>query len=157
MSRVFLISDTHFGHSNIARRRHFHDDFYHDNTIISNWNKVVHKHDTVIHLGDVTMESRNLEVIKQLNGTKKLILGNHDKASIDEYSKYFSKVYGMLKYKGFWLTHCPMHPNELYNKKNIHGHVHEKSLDDKRYINVSCDVIDFTPISFEDIVKRYGH
>lgn len=97
--------------------------------------------------------------LNNLLGYKKVILGNHDKLGcIPELLKYVNSVGGMLKLKTpkqnkIFLTHCPIHPDELkYRVKyNIHGHVHENSLNDKRYINVSAEVIDYKPKTFEEL------
>lgn len=35
---------------------------------------------------------------------------------------------------------------------NIHGHVHEHTLADKRYINVSCEAIDYQPKSLSELL-----
>ena len=56
-----------------------------------------------------------------------------------------------VKYKEFWLSHAPIHPEELRDRINIHGHVHYKNIDDARYFNVSCENIGFKPISLENI------
>ncbi len=62
----------------------------------------------------------------------------------------FEEVHSMLKYKGMWLTHCPMHPDELRGKINIHAHVHEQTVmqgwgpwrkPDPRYVNTCVDVV----------------
>jgi calcineurin-like phosphoesterase family protein len=36
---------------------------------------------------------------------------------------------------------------------NIHGHVHENTLDDKRYINVSAEVIDYRPKTLRELLN----
>jgi calcineurin-like phosphoesterase family protein len=62
----------------------------------------------------------------------------------------------MIDYKKeFILTHCPIHPSQLeYRYKyNIHGHVHENSINDPRYINVSAEVIDYTPKTLEELLQ----
>ena len=53
-SRVFFTSDTHFNHTNIIRfcSRPFKDVAHMNETIISNWNRVVGSGDIVFHLGD---------------------------------------------------------------------------------------------------------
>ena len=53
-SRVFFTSDTHFNHTNIIRfcNRPFKDVSHMNETIISNWNRVVGPEDIVFHLGD---------------------------------------------------------------------------------------------------------
>lgn len=41
-----------------------------------------------------------------------------------------NKVYSLVKYKGFWLSHAPIHPEELRGCKNIHGHCHDAVISD---------------------------
>jgi len=154
MSRVFFISDLHLGHKNMAIKRGFKDEVEHDNHIISQWNKAVGKRDTVWILGDITMEKTSpYPLLNSLNGLKKVVLGNHDRPNhIPELLKYVNSVCGLITYKGFVLSHCPIHGSEIGRfRKNIHGHVHEKSLKDSRYINVSCEVVDYTPVLFDKI------
>ena len=156
MGRIFVISDLHLGHKNMATKRGFDSVEEHDNFIISQWNKVVLKKDTVWILGDITMEkSAPYQLLDKLNGYKKVVLGNHDQP---QHSKkllnYVNSVCGMTKYKGLILSHCPIHERELeiFGCKNIHGHVHEKSLDDSRYINVSCEAVNYTPVPIDSLI-----
>jgi calcineurin-like phosphoesterase family protein len=162
MSIVRYISDLHLNHNNMALRRGFVNFEEHDQYIIKNWNNVVNKRDVVYILGDVTFEkSTPYILLEQLNGIKKVILGNHDKPQhVPELLKYVNNVASMkyLKDKRFGniiFTHAPIHPCELeyrYNI-NIHGHVHENTLEDKRYINVSAEVIDFKPKTLEELLN----
>jgi calcineurin-like phosphoesterase family protein len=149
MGKIFIISDLHFSHKNMALKRGFKDEIEHDNFIIEQWNKVVSKKDTVWILGDITMEkSTPYTLLDKLNGYKKVVLGNHDQPQhVPELLKYVNSVCGMIKYKGFIFTHCPIHESEICRfSKNIHGHVHENSLADDRYINVSCEAVNYTPV-----------
>ena len=82
---TFLTADTHFGHQLMINlpslRRPFTSVDEMDNELISNWNKAVHPRDTVWHLGDFSMShtpDRVAEIFNQLNGIKRLVLGNHD-------------------------------------------------------------------------------
>jgi len=50
-------------------------------------NRLVHKNDTLVHLGDVG----NIDWVKKLNGYKVLITGNHD-AGVSNYQKKFKVV-----------------------------------------------------------------
>lgn len=153
MSVVRYISDLHFHHKNMAIKRGFKDENEMNEHIISQWNKVVSKKDVTYILGDITMEKSNYEILNRLNGIKKVILGNHDEPQhVPELLKYVNNVASMryLKDKQFGniiFTHAPIHPCELEYRYtiNIHGHVHENTLPDKRYINVSAEVIDYTP------------
>ncbi len=154
---TFFISDLHFGHENMAIKRGFLCADEMNELIIESWNSAVHKKDTVYCLGDVAMESKKFyPLMSRLNGFINVVLGNHERRQdIPELLKYVNSVAGMMKYKDkFVLSHCPIHPSELDYRftHNIHGHVHEKTLDDKRYINVSCEAIDYTPILFERIL-----
>lgn len=156
MSRVFLFSDPHFGHENMAKKRGFKSAKEHDELIIERWNSVVHKRDIVYLLGDITMEKGNYEVLSRLNGHKRVIGGNHD---MPQHSKrlmeYVESISGMVKYKGYILTHCPIHDSEVGRfLACCHGHVHEKTLNDKRYINFSAEVINYTPVLFSKLMNR---
>ena len=151
--RIFLFSDPHFGHKNMAIKRGFETVEQHDEHIVERWNSVVGKRDVVYLLGDITMEKDSYEILDRLNGCKKVILGNHDKPQhVQKLLKYVNSVCSMFQLKGCMLTHCPIHPYEINRfKLNIHGHVHDKTIDDIRYFNVSAENIDYTPISIEEI------
>lgn len=145
----------------MAIKRGFKDENEMDEYIVSEWNKVVNKRDTVWILGDITMEKSNYEILDRLNGIKKVILGNHDEPQhVPKLLQFVNKVCAVqyVKTKEFGnliFTHIPIHPQELeYRFKiNIHGHVHENTLDDKRYINVSAEVIDYKPKLLSEIIK----
>lgn len=161
MARVFIISDLHIGHENIAKRRGFESAKEMDDLIIKNWNKVVNKNDKVFVLGDVSMEDKKVyPILESLKGQKTFILGNHCKEQGPNDLIQYGKVAGMLKYRGYWLTHCPIHPFELRGLKNIHGHIHWNHVKrfglfkDKRYINACVDVNNYTPVLFEELIKQ---
>lgn len=168
---VWIIADLHLGHTNMALHRGFNSVELHDDFIIHQWNSVVRKKDTVWILGDITMErSGDYQTLGKLNGIKKVVLGNHDLAKhTPELLKWVNSVSGIVKYRGAWLTHCPVHPMELnYRVKyNIHGHIHEKqvlkeyqifgktifSKPDPRYICVSCERVDYRPVLISSLLK----
>ena len=157
---VFFISDLHLGHENMAIHRGFANATEMNNHIITKWNSVVHKRDCVYILGDITMEkSKDYPLLSLLKGDKNIILGNHDlKQHVPLLLPYVMGIAGMMKYKeDFMLTHCPIHPSELEFKfkYNIHGHNHDKCIDDARYINVSCEQLDYTPIEFNLLKEKY--
>lgn len=150
-----FISDLHFSHLNMAVKRGFVDDNEMNEFIIDSWNSVVNKRDTIYILGDITMEkSHPYILLERLNGIKKVLLGNHDNPNhVPEMLKYVNWVGGMYKYKsGIILTHCPIHLSEMSRfRYNIHGHVHENSLEDKRYVNVSCEVVNYKPKTLNEL------
>ena len=173
MSQVRFIADLHFGHVNMAVKRGFAAVEEHDEYIISQWNSVVKKQDLTWILGDVTMESANsYPLLDRLNGRKKVVLGNHDMPrDIPELLKYVHSVSGLTRYKGIWLSHCPIHPMELDHRVHriIHGHIHENVVMqwvtflgfnvfkrvDRRYHGVSCEQVDYTPKTLAELgIKR---
>lgn len=156
MSKVRFISDLHLGHNRIIEfsgkyRGNVTTTEEHDKWIVQQWNTVVSKNDTVMVLGDICFDRDKLHLFKYMKGNKHLILGNHDKFGLDEYAHFFSKIHGFTKYKGFWLSHSPIHPQELRGKFNIHGHVHQNIIQDPRYISVCVEALEGKPISFEEI------
>jgi calcineurin-like phosphoesterase family protein len=162
-AKVFFFSDPHFGHHNMAVKRGFKDAIEMGEYIVECWNSVVRKGDTVYMLGDITMEkSTEYYWLDRLKGFKKVILGNHDKPQhVPELLKYVNSVAGMVKYKdrtfgNIFLTHCPIHPKELDYRVsfNVHGHVHENSIEDDKYINVSCEAIGYAPKTLEELIKK---
>ena len=160
MSVVRYYSDPHFGHKNMAIKRGFEFVADHDNYIVDQWNKIVSKKDVTYILGDITMEKANYEILNRLNGIKKVILGNHDEPQhVPHLLKYVNNVCALkyLKHKEFGniiLSHAPIHPQELEYRFNIniHGHVHDNTLPDKRYINVSAEVIDYKPKTLRELI-----
>jgi len=161
MSRVFYTSDWHLGHKGISDkfRTQFESDQHHNESIIENYNKVILKRDTVFFLGDICFDKASLDLIRALPGHKRLILGNHE----NQYGKFrsvelwdvFEKVHGLHTRKHVWLSHAPIHPEELRDKPNIHGHVHEKTLQDWRYANVSLENCNYYPVDFQDIKASF--
>lgn len=174
MSNIFLISDLHLSHANIltflepdgSNLRSFSSIQEHDETIIHNWNKVVTSNDKVYVLGDVCFKFAHLQaIIPRLNGYKNAVLikGNHDALKSSQYLQYFKDIRACAILDKFLLTHIPIHPDSLSRwKANIHGHLHSNVVKlpdgtpDKRYINVSCEQINYTPIPFETIRGRYA-
>ena len=79
MSKVFVTSDWHLGHKNILKYRpEFTSIKEHNDTIINNYLDIVTKRDVVYFLGDIAFSKEGLELVKELPGDKRLILGNHD-------------------------------------------------------------------------------
>lgn len=159
MNKRYVISDPHFGHKNMALHRGFQTVEEHDEHIISMWNSVVKKGDTVYLLGDVTMEKGNYDILDRLNGYKKVVLGNHDSPQhVPNLLKHVNSVCSSFKIKNLLFTHIPIHSSEFEYKafmKNVHGHVHTNSIKDSRYINVCCENVNYKPILIEDLFGFY--
>lgn len=160
----------------MAKWRDFENSFYHDELLISHWNRTVHKKDLTYILGDVTMEKSNdYYQLDRLNGRKIVVLGNHDLwQDVPKLLNYVDGVAGMIDYKGFALTHAPIHISEIGQYKgNIHAHIHHNNkladfdvnlkYDDiennpvintkNRYFCVDAKLIDFKPKTIEELLN----
>ncbi len=168
MANTFFIADTHFFHKNIIdyENRPFKDLDEMTKHLIKQWNNTVKKEDRVFHLGDFAFGNRQLqvEVGNRLNGHKILIMGNHDRYTIQHYINCgFSEVsrYPIIL-DDFWiLSHRPMYINCNMPYANIFGHVHSNP-EYNDYTNQSICVsverkhINYTPISFSHIKELMG-
>ena len=167
-STPFFIGDLHLGHKKIlefsSAYRGGTNVEEHDEWIVKQWNSVVTKRDIVYVVGDVAFNKDKLVLLKRMNGQKNLVRGNHDTYSLKTYMEYFNNVYGLLKKWGYWISHPPIHPQELRGKHNIHGHVHHNSVTwwdhieedmvlDPRYVNVSVENNNGVPVSLDEINK----
>jgi calcineurin-like phosphoesterase family protein len=151
----------------------------HNNIMIDRWNKAVGPDDVVLHLGDLVFTTNANKqkmffesVGPSLNGKKYLILGNHDKkhwikfyeAAGFEVIKPFS-----MQYRGYTISfdHYPTNQGAISKGDDnirVHGHIHNsgygspyiKRKQMKRYgnINVSVEVIDYTPQSIERLLDK---
>jgi calcineurin-like phosphoesterase family protein len=167
MSTVRVLSDLHISHKRILE---FAGAFRggttvdeHDAWLIEQWNSVVNKRDITWVLGDVCMDRSKLHLLSQMKGQKRLILGNHDSFKLEEYQKYFISIHAVVKYKGFWLSHTPIHPIELRGLRNCQGHVHQNYIRDEsgnidnRYINCSVEASYGIPRTFESFRDGLGN
>ena len=183
MPSVFLVSDTHFGHTGVCRftrndgvtkLRPWTDPDEMDEAMVKAWNERVKPTDKVYHLGDVVINRRAMSTLARLNGDKVLIRGNHDIFRDDEYRQYFRELRAYHVMNGIILSHIPIHSDSLGRFGcNIHGHLHANRVRkprgvnartgeilysddiDPRYYNVSVEQLpDFAPILFEDVLKN---
>lgn len=168
---VYFISDIHADDLNCNKKyRGFESEEAYAEVLYKNWVKHIDKRDKVFVVGDVAKTLKGLAYFKDLPGYKHLVMGNHDLLHIDEYLKYFDKVSGFFKYKNCWVSHCPVHSQEIFGRPNIHGHLHSnknvtsiKTPDrvllpngeiDHRYFNVNIDMNDYCPTPF-DVIHDY--
>jgi len=116
-----------------------------DETIISNWNKVVAEDDVIWHFGDFALTSRGRAkwILDRLNGYKILIKGNHDKGKEHMLKLGFDEVYDTMFVKdNFLLSHVAVY------------------IDGVPCMNVGVDVWNFTPIPFPTTTQQmnlHGH
>jgi len=133
----FIISDTHFGHTNSWEKfknadgtplRPFTSTEEMDEAMVERWNAKVKPGDTVYHLGDVVINAKSLHHVSRLNGRKILIRGNHDIFKDKQYREVgFEQLHGCRVFVDkFIMTHIPLHPDSVTDRfrVNVHGHLH---------------------------------
>lgn len=173
----WFVSDTHFNHANIInwsapdttplgeRYRPFETVQEMNDEMRRMWNLRVKPDDTVYHLGDVAFaitRDKSLDLLDGLNGTKELIMGNHDtwndsieEGSVKDLTRHFKRLHGSKEIVignlvGI-MTHIPVHPQQLEERYafNLHGHLHKKMLEDPRYINICVENHMYGPIGLD--------
>ena len=159
----YFIADTHFGGENIRRyeNRPFDSAAEMDEKLIENWNSIVTAEDMVYILGDFSdyaSSEKDAEILKQLHGTKVLVMGNHDRHRTPQewrelgFAECFSLPVIYKEY--FMLSHEPLYINTNMPYANFYGHVHgNPSYKDacKQSVCVSVERIDYTPVEFEKL------
>lgn len=167
MRKIFVISDTHFGHENIlkfkdAQGSHFRGDLFSsvedmNDCIVSLWNDTVADTDIIYHLGDVFFGDGH-KVLPLLKGRKRLILGNHDNGKSKYLQDCFQKIsmWRMFPDLGCVLTHVPiLIPEFAKFKYNVHGHIHQNQSPSGTHINVSCEAVRYRPVDIEELMASY--
>jgi len=144
-----MCSDTHFGHKNIIRYcdRPFESVVVMNAALIERWNSRVTPEDVVYFLGDLAMgpgvdEQFVLDILRQLNGYKLMIPGNHDqpnkkykqlglKKIVEDYEDLYVDILPdiyELTHEGtsFVMCHYPMGDwnGRFHGSVRLHGHVH---------------------------------
>ena len=185
MGKTFFIADLHLGHKNCLAfdNRPFTDIEVQDQTIIKNWNSVVSSEDTVWVLGDISWYGpvKTAEIFEQLNGDKKLCVGNHDhkllknanvRALFSEITDY--KEIDLGDRGGIVLSHYPIpcFNKHYYGWVHFYGHVHNsfewhmmehvkremQDLYDKPCnmynVGVMIPYMNYTPKTLEEIIAN---
>ena len=160
---VWFTSDTHFGHENIIHYagRPFEDAAEMDEALIEAWNARVKPEDLVWHLGDFAMPNGAAKAArKRLNGTIRLIVGNHDNIPRLAHAGLFQAIresysLGALdpRLDGVVATHRPIVLGDT-SRVNVHGHIHHRPTDSPRHVNVCVEATGYAPIHFEELLAR---
>lgn len=181
--KIFFVSDTHFGHSNIIQfcNRPFTNVEEMDKALIKNWNEKVPTDGLVFHLGDFAWGGYEVwkRVRSQLNGEIILIKGNHDVRNMSstaeqEFFKYVSwQMLIEIEGRKIVLNHYPFlcyagvyrDPKGLVY--NLYGHVHSRlnakgqDIERLKYLfptqyDVGVDNNNYTPISWYEVRDKIG-
>jgi calcineurin-like phosphoesterase family protein len=158
-------ADHHFFHPAIIgyAGRPFRTEQEMRNIIVKRHNEVVGPKDTTYFIGDVAMIGRHelsklRPLLEKMNGTKHLILGNHDEGRPFTYERFgFTTVHTALQYnENIILRHDPAACIVMPEKLWLVGHVHNVfhyTTEPIKCLNVGVDVNDFYPVNLEQIEK----
>jgi len=170
----FVCADTHFWHDRVImyeRRPWSNLNEMHED-MISRWNSVVNKSDTVYLLGDASLGNKKntTSIISRLRGNKILIMGNHCMRNSvtwwrDTGFHWVSKypiMYGSKPCNptmDVCLSHIPLSNIRKTNMINIHGHLHsnigsEIYKNAKNTICVSMENINYTPVDLDELIEQ---
>jgi len=180
--RKLYIADWHYGHKNAIAfdNRPFSNTDDMDAELVRRWNEAVRPCDSVYVIGDMfwCTEDKALPILKELNGQKFLIRGNHDRNNNSKFIHQFAKVSGYMEVddNGNRIVLChypiPCFKNHMYGWYHFYGHVHtslewnitQKCISDLIATeNAPCNAInvgammpymDYTPRTFEEIAAH---
>lgn len=167
---VWFTADTHFNHANVIAHsaRPFADLDEMEESLIANWNECVLRGDTVFHLGDFALSwgkkhaDRIDKLLSRLNGSKRLIVGNHDRDEVTKNPRWASVgAYHELKFdlggvhkQRIVLFHYAL---RVWNQCHrgawmLHGHSHGNLTDTGgKTMDVGVDVHGYRPISLDEV------
>tara|TARA_R110000868_G_scaffold66014_5_gene196986 strand:- start:576 stop:1253 length:678 start_codon:yes stop_codon:yes gene_type:complete len=180
-ARLLVTSDLHFGHKNILSycERPWSTKEEMNEGLVKLWNEQVNPEDVVYIIGDFSLSPGAVrDYAHRLNGTKHLVLGNHDapfefdrrrKAANmrEKYLKDFASVemQGELTLKNgikVLLKHFPysLDYDQRYRQHRmkdkgewlIHGHLHSAYVKSGKQIDAGIDN-DFKLLTEDDIIK----
>ena len=169
MSKTFITSDQHFGHQSIISlcNRPFKSVDEMNNHMVHKWNSAVRPADTVYHLGDLFWHIDVAKrILPRLNGTIRLIKGNHDYWLKDSITRSGGDMWERIELlppihrlnfnrTKLYLCHYPMRAWEgnFGGAMQLFGHVHATLNADRlpRTLDVGVDSIGYVPWSIEKV------
>jgi calcineurin-like phosphoesterase family protein len=127
----FVTSDWHIGHENsiLFDKRPFRDLDHMHSELIKNFNKQVPAGSVTYFLGDIATHSASLTkiIMDQLNGTKVLVVGNHDKNYESCYNAGFDVVLHnatiYVQKERVTMSHCPLQGVFREDTSTMNGHI----------------------------------
>lgn len=172
---VWFLGDTHVMHKKIVAPRGFQTQDEHDNAVAKSIVDTVGKRDSLYLLGDICFGSpetfyalllKHLSIkygctVRTLNFDVKVTQGNHDSSAmldycqsigfINKYASLFEHRFESIKLVS---SHVPIHPDCLDRWKfNVHGHSHDKTINDPRYKCVSWEQYR-RPVSLKELMGK---
>ena len=156
---TYFTSDTHFGDHRVLNLypRPFASVAEMDAELIRRWNETVGPDDEVWHLGDFARTARRAaEVLAQLNGSKRLAVGNNDPGPEAVEGWAVVTPYAEIELDGRRLVLCH-YPFRSWNGQhrgaiNLHGHSHGRLKPLPRQFDVGVDVRAYRPVTLQQLL-----
>ena len=138
--KTYLITDSHFGHSNIKkycdRPESFEELIFEDLSDLSAAWKRIDDDVQLVHLGDVAMGKEPETWLQRYRDATKrfrtvLIIGNHDKKTKTYYKKYFDEVLDNMIVQDVYLSHYGVDVIPEPARMQVYGHHHNSPLPER--------------------------
>jgi len=160
--KYFVTADTHYGHGKIIEyaNRPFKDNDDMNAGLIKRFNERVKPDDTTFFLGDFCFKSglhcnKSDFWLKQLNGNKIMVRGNHDNNNSTK--TIIDCIHVTFAGQRINMVHKPEHFNPFFNI-NLVGHVHQawrfKEEAGSVLLNVGVDVQKYYPITLDEAISQ---
>ena len=156
-------ADLHLGHKGIIAmsQRPYASIEEHDRALVANWNAVVGPRDDVWVVGDFAHRAdpnRAAAIFWNLNGSKHLILGNHDGAETQRLSWASISTMKEISVDGqrIVLLHYAMRtwPGAARGAIHLYGHSHGRMPGNALSTDVGVDCWGYTPVTLPTIKAR---
>ena len=143
---------SYYGHANIIKfcERPYKNIHEMNDDIIKRHNSVVKDGDTVVHVGDFTLERNAGKYIGRLNGNHIFVRGSHD--------YWLPKTHQMIfEYKSDKIYIVACHycmrtwPRSHYNSWHLYAHSHGRLDPIGKSWDIGVDNNDFYPLALEEI------
>lgn len=170
-------SDPHFYHKNIIEysNRPFSSMDEMVTTFVKKYNEKVKPSDTILWVGDCFFSSIALaqETLSQLNGTKVLVRGNHDRSPKQMRAIGFVSVWDSITtdivgiptlvchypHRNVQVAHrltdkySSRRPERVPGRLLIHGHSHSRERFGQQAIHVGVDAWDYSPVLLDEVIQ----
>ena len=124
-----------------------------DDVMMARWNEAVKPDDLIYHLGDITWRHSWLQNLNKLNGTKRLMIGNHDSGK--KCAPYFQQIQLFRRFSdhGFMISHMPITSDQRREAVSVHGHTHGTDTNDPMNVNISAEKTGYAPLHLDDLLQ----
>ncbi len=161
--KVFVTTDTHFGHRSLINKLQVRPSDF-EEKIIRNRRVMISEDDLFVHLSDVVIGTPDdwHSIIPDLPGRKILVRGNHDKKSPRWYmANGFDFCCSSITWEMFGfkilLSHKPSFEGDF--DLNIHGHLHGSRhhdiATDKRHHLLALEDTGYQPRLLKTLVENW--